>query len=143
MSEQENIQGTEIISKMAELQAMLLRVMPLIPSVPYQKFLKDAINTTVCDVFVITQKDLFSGSGKGNRVDAVAVTCILYKHYLKFSRSMLVNEFGKKSEGSINFYYNKLRSLDENIPQDRKLLDKMNVITSKIENQIKTYNLNH
>jgi len=103
MAEQENIQRVEIINKIAELQVLLLRVMPANASIPYQEFLKNTINKSVCDVFVISKRDLFEGNGKGNRVDAVAVTCILYKHYLKFSRSMLINEFGKKSEGSINF----------------------------------------
>jgi chromosomal replication initiation ATPase DnaA len=131
-----NVNSDLLIKKLNEVIPLINAVINVNVS-QYEK-VKRTIIQTVCDNFMISEDELYNGTSQGERVDAVAVTCVCFRYYLKMSYLQLSNEFKKRDKSSIAQYFKRLKALDPKIPQDKQLINKIRIIKTSLEQQIFT-----
>lgn len=133
-----SLANNDVITKLNEIQSLINSVVNSNSNTPYCDFVKSTINRVVCDVFIISEDELFRGTSKGHRTDAAAVACVAYRYYLNYSHTKLKDLFHKQGRNSITFYINRLKSLNPKVPQDKKLIEKIRIIKTTLETTIKT-----
>jgi len=93
--------------------------------------LQEFIIESVCNAFSITKKDLIKGKSGGNKTDALAICSVELKGHLGYSQGRIASIL-KKHDSVVSKYIKKITYLDPNHQEDKRLLDKLDVIEVKV-----------
>lgn len=110
--------------------------------VNYYDLIRKFIIASVCHEFVIKEDELFRGTSKGIRFDALSVYVFFIKKFLKLSHRRLIMQLNKRSKSSITDCLKRIQNLDNKISEHRIILVKIQNIDEKICEQIKILNNN-
>ena len=96
----------------------------------------------VCKTFKISEKELLhERTNAGTRTDALATTAFILYTYFDLTH-LAIGKILIKERSQVTKYVNRIKSLDRLHPEDKKLIDKIDLIIKKIE-LANTKNLNN
>ena len=87
----------------------------------------------VCDEFKISLSQFFDSKRKANRRTVIGISAFLIQKEMNLDNSDISYIF-KKSDEVVSLYKQEIIRLNPNHPQDKQILEKISIITNKLQN---------
>jgi hypothetical protein len=93
--------------------------------------LQEFIIESVCNAFSISKRELLKGKSSLDKTNALAICSVELKGHLGYSQGRIASIL-KKHDSVVSKYIKKITYLDSNHQEDKRILDKLDVIEVKV-----------
>ena len=93
--------------------------------------LQEFIIESVCNVFSMSKRELLKGKSSLDKTNALAICSVELKGHLGYSQGRIASIL-KKHDSVVSKYIKKITYLDSNHQEDKRILDKLDVIEVKV-----------
>jgi hypothetical protein len=93
--------------------------------------LQEFIIESVCNAFSMSKRELLKGKSSLDKTNALAICSVELKGHLGYSQGRIASIL-KKHDSVVSKYIKKITYLDSNHQEDKRILDKLDVIEVKV-----------
>jgi hypothetical protein len=93
--------------------------------------LQEYIIESVCNAFSISKRELLKGKSSLDKTNALAICSVELKGHLGYSQGRIASIL-KKHDSVVSKYIKKITYLDSNHQEDKRILEKLDIIEVKV-----------